>query len=40
MTLAQFKDLLGCSRKIALIYLEEFDHNKITKKIDDYRVLL
>ena len=40
ITLAQFKDLLGCSRKIALIYLEEFDHNKITKKIDDYRVLL
>ncbi|MGL5544043.1 MAG: selenocysteine-specific translation elongation factor [Cetobacterium sp.] len=40
ITLAQFRNILNCSRKIALIYLEEFDSNKITKKIDDYRVLL
>lgn len=40
ITLAQFRNLLNCSRKIALIYLEEFDKNKVTTKIDDYRVLL
>ncbi|MGL6066440.1 MAG: SelB C-terminal domain-containing protein, partial [Cetobacterium sp.] len=38
ITLSEFRDLLGCSRKIALLFLENFDKNNITKKIDDYRV--
>ncbi|MGL4998895.1 selenocysteine-specific translation elongation factor [Cetobacterium sp.] len=38
ISLAQFRDLLGCSRKIALIFLEHFDKNNITKKINNYRI--
>ncbi|MGL5089015.1 MAG: SelB C-terminal domain-containing protein, partial [Cetobacterium sp.] len=38
ITLAQFRDLLGCSRKIALIFLEHFDKNNVTKKINNYRI--
>lgn len=38
ITLAEFRDLLKTSRKMALIYLENFDEKKITKKIDNYRI--
>ncbi len=38
ITLAEFRDLLKTSRKMALIYLENFDEKKITKKIDSYRI--
>lgn len=40
MTLAEFRDLLDTSRKYALAILEYFDKNKMTKKVDDYRILL
>lgn len=39
ITLAEFRDLLGTSRKYALPILEYYDQKKITKKIDDVRVL-
>ena len=37
MTLAEFRDLLGTSRKYALAILEYFDRNKLTKKDGDLR---
>jgi len=37
--LAQFRDLLGTSRKYAMALLDHFDQNKITKRIGDDRVL-
>ena len=40
LTLAQFRDLLGTSRKYALAILEHFDREKRTKKIGDSRVWL
>ncbi|QZY57068.1 selenocysteine-specific translation elongation factor [Crassaminicella profunda] len=40
MTLSEFRDLLGTSRKYALPLLESFDQNKITKRIGEKRVLL
>lgn len=39
LTLAEFRDLLGTSRKYALALLEYFDRNKITKKEGDFRRL-
>ena len=39
ITLAEFRDLLGTSRKYAVTILEYFDEKKITRKIDDVRVL-
>lgn len=39
ITLGEFKNIIGCSRKFALLYLEKFDELKITKRIDDYRIL-
>ena len=38
ITLAEFRDILKSNRKMALIYLENFDEKKVTKKIDNYRV--
>ncbi|MGL5278782.1 MAG: SelB C-terminal domain-containing protein, partial [Cetobacterium sp.] len=38
ITLAEFRDLLKTSRKMALIYLETFDEKKVTKKIESYRI--
>jgi len=38
MTLAEFRDAMGVSRKYALGYLEYFDREKITKKVGDARV--
>lgn len=40
ITLSQFRDLLGTSRKFAVALLEDFDRKKITKRIEDKRVLL
>jgi selenocysteine-specific elongation factor len=39
-TLAQYRDLLATSRKYALAILEYFDKNRITKKVDDSRVVI
>ena len=39
ITLAEFRDLLGTSRKYAMMILDYTDQNRITKKIDDYRIL-
>ncbi|MGL5569330.1 MAG: selenocysteine-specific translation elongation factor [Cetobacterium sp.] len=38
ITLAEFRDLLKTSRKMALVYLENFDEKRVTKKIDSYRI--
>ena len=40
MTLAQFRDLLGTSRKYALPLLEYWDRIKVTRKVGDNRVLI
>lgn len=37
--IGDFRDLIGASRKIALILLEYFDEEKVTKRREDYRVL-
>ncbi|QEK12052.1 selenocysteine-specific translation elongation factor [Crassaminicella thermophila] len=39
ITLSQFRDILGTSRKYALPLLEYFDQNKITKRVGEKRVL-
>lgn len=39
ITLAQFRDLSGTSRKFALALLEYFDRHGITKKVGDSRIL-
>lgn len=39
ITLAQFRDISGTSRKFALMLLEYFDRHGITKKVGDARVL-
>lgn len=39
ITLAEFRDLLGTSRKFALPLLEHFDEIKVTKRIEDRRIL-
>lgn len=38
ITLGEFRDLLGTSRKYAVMLLETYDQMKITKKIGDVRV--
>ena len=40
ITLAQFRDLIGASRKYAVAILEYCDGKKITKKVGDARVLV
>ncbi len=40
MTVAEFRDLLGTSRKYALPYLEYLDGNRITLRVGDVRKLL
>ncbi|KGG80172.1 translation elongation factor [Caloranaerobacter azorensis H53214] len=40
ITLSQFRDLLETSRKFAVALLEDFDRKKITKRIEDKRILL
>ena len=39
ITLAQFRDLIGASRKFSMALLDDFDRKKITKRIEDIRVL-
>ncbi len=39
ITLAEFRDLLGVSRKYAQALLEYFDRAGVTRRIEDYRVL-
>lgn len=39
ITIAEFRDLIDTSRKYALLILEYFDKEKITKKIEDARIL-
>ncbi|TCO79869.1 selenocysteine-specific translation elongation factor [Marinisporobacter balticus] len=40
ITLSQFRDLLGTTRKYALPLLDYFDQNKITKRVGEKRTLL
>ena len=40
ITLAEFRDMLETSRKYAVTILEYFDEQKITRKVDDARVLM
>ncbi|MDW7740353.1 MAG: selenocysteine-specific translation elongation factor [Bacillota bacterium] len=40
MTLAEFRDKSGTSRKFAQALLEHFDQVKYTRRVEDYRVLL
>ncbi|MEG0806223.1 MAG: selenocysteine-specific translation elongation factor [Lachnospiraceae bacterium] len=39
ITLGEYRDLLGTSRKFAVLLLESFDQQKLTKKIGDARTL-
>ncbi len=39
ITAAEFRDLIGTSRKFAVPILEYLDLKKVTKRIEDYRVL-
>jgi len=38
LTLAQFRDLAGTSRKYAQALLEHFDRQKLTRRVEDHRV--
>ncbi len=40
MTMAQFRDYLQSSRKYAQLLLEHFDEKRITRRIEDYRIML
>ena len=40
MTLGECRDMLGTSRKYAVPILEYLDQQKVTKKIEDYRILI
>lgn len=40
ITLAEFRDIIGTSRKYAMEILDYLDNQKITMKVDDARVLL
>ena len=40
ITLAQFRDMIGASRKYALALLEYFDRQGITRMENDARVLV
>lgn len=39
MTLAEFRDMTGSSRKYSMIILECLDKNKITRRVENYRVV-
>ncbi len=39
LTLAQFRDITGSSRKFVQALLEHFDQVKLTRRVEDYRVL-
>ena len=40
MSVAEFRDILGTTRKYALPFLEYLDSNKITLRVGDVRKLL
>ncbi len=40
MTVAEFRDILGTTRKYALPFLEYLDSNKITLRVGDVRKFL
>lgn len=40
ITLGEYRDLIGSSRKNCMIILESFDRNRITKRIENKRVLM
>jgi len=40
ITLAEFRDIIGTSRKYAVEILEYLDEKKITQKVDDARILI
>ena len=40
MTVGEFRDILGTSRKFALPFLEYLDSNRITIRVGDVRKLL
>ena len=40
ISLGDYRDLLGTSRKYAVLFLEYCDQQKITKKQDDVRILV
>lgn len=40
ITLGEYRDLIGSSRKNCMIILESFDRNRITKRIENKRVLV
>lgn len=39
ITLAEFRDLLGTTRKYAVLIIESFDKQKITKRVGDERIV-
>ncbi len=39
ITLAQYRDMVGSTRKNCLIMLDNFDRNKVTRRLEDKRVL-
>ena len=39
ITLGEYRSLIGSSRKICLIILEHFDRNRLTRRVEDKRVL-
>jgi selenocysteine-specific elongation factor len=40
MTVGEFRDILGTSRKYALPFLEYLDSNKVTLRVGEVRKLL
>lgn len=40
INLGEFRDLIGASRKYAMALLDDFDRNKITRRLEDKRVLI
>ncbi len=40
ITLAEFRDIMGTSRKYAMTFLDYADRNRLTEKKEDYRILL
>ena len=40
ITLAEYRDMIGTSRKYAMLILDHTDAKKITKMINDYRILI
>lgn len=39
ITVAQFRDITKSNRKISIVMLEHFDRNRITKRVEDKRIL-